>query len=76
MTITWSQKDQTRVTFVIYGKNGTLIHKKEAIMTTRIDEGSTHLTQYMSRVTLDNLEPGEVYSKFFTLIFFLILTVK
>ena len=40
--------------------------KATANVTKHVDEGTSKLTQYMSCAVLDNLEPGEVYSKLIT----------
>ena len=42
--------------------------KATANVTKRVDEGKSQNTQYMNKVVLDNLEPGEVYSKYITFV--------
>ena len=66
MIITWSVHDQTNQSYILYGLGGKMTMKATANVTKHVDEGTSKLTQYMSCAVLDNLEPGEVYSKLIT----------
>ena len=68
MIITWSVHDQTNQSYILYGKGGKMTMKATANVTKRVDEGKSQNTQYMNKVVLDNLEPGEVYSKYITFV--------
>ena len=63
MIVTWSVHDQTNTSYILYGRAGRLITKVPANVTKRVDEGKSQWTQYIHKVVLDNLMPGEVYSK-------------
>jgi len=62
MLISWSQKDETTLSFVEYGLNGKLTNKTQGVMTKHTDEGSNHLVQYECQCLLEDLVPGEVYT--------------
>jgi len=62
MIVTWSVHDQTNQSFILYGTDGKTNIRASANVTKRVDEGKSKNTQYISKVVLDNLEPGEVYT--------------
>lgn len=62
MMIMWSQLDQTEKNVVLYGVNGHLTQTKLGRSSNFTDGGSQHSTQYISRVLLEDLIPGEVYT--------------
>jgi len=62
MIVTWSVHDQTNTSYILYGRAGRLITKVPANVTKRVDEGKSQWTQYIHKVVLDNLMPGEVYT--------------
>jgi len=62
MIVTWSVKDQTKESFILYGTGGRMTNQAIANMTKQTDESRAHLVQYASKVVLDNLEPGQTYT--------------
>ena len=71
MIVTWSVPDKTDQNFVVYGLNGKTTEQTTANVTIRVDEGKSKNTQYMCTAWLNNLEPGQTYSKF--VIYYLIV---
>ncbi|XP_059154962.1 acid phosphatase type 7-like isoform X1 [Physella acuta] len=61
MVITWSQLSQTEVVVVRYGINN-LDQQKMGNCSKFVDGGTQRRTQFICKVTLDDLVPGKTYS--------------
>ncbi|KAI8784304.1 iron/zinc purple acid phosphatase protein isoform X1 [Biomphalaria glabrata] len=62
MMIVWSQLNQTQINGVRYGLNGQLDQQKLGNSTKFVDGGTEHRFQFISKVLLDDLIPGKVYT--------------
>ena len=62
IVVTWSTLDNPNGTVVELGKRSIAERRENGIMEQLVSVGSSPITQYIHRVTLTDLEPGETYS--------------
>lgn len=62
MTVTWSTFDPTNSSIVEYGLAGKLTQVAKGTQTKFVDGGPKRHTQYIHRVKLTGLKPGEMYA--------------
>lgn len=62
MTVTWSTMNATETTVAMYGSGGQLTNTATGSMTKFVDPGELHHTQYIHRVLMTGLKPGNTYS--------------
>ena len=63
MTVTWSTKNATESAIAFYGI-GQLTHIATGSVTRFVDPGMEHHVQYIHRVTMTSLKPGNKYGKY------------
>ena len=64
MVVTWSTLNDTAITVVEYGTSTPSLTAKGSA-TKFVDGGALHATQFIHRVRLQNLLPGQQYGKLF-----------
>ncbi|BFZ07401.1 hypothetical protein BsWGS_10440 [Bradybaena similaris] len=62
MVISWSQVASTNQSLVLYGMNGQLTKTKLGTSARFVDGGFQKRTQFFSKVVLDDLVPGDIYT--------------
>ena len=58
----------TETTEAMYGSGGQLTNRATGFMTKFVDPGKGHHTQYIHRVLMTQLKPGNTYCKFICII--------
>ena len=68
MVITWSTVENPNGTIVEFGRKHLAERVARGNVTEFVDKGDYHLRQFIHRVTLTDLVPGERYCKHYTVL--------